>query len=302
MLLFFVNASVFSIQGLGEDLGVFQLPFVANDKLGQVQFVILPEFSILNEAYDFRGIFWTNPFQLKVAVPVYRGFYFSAGNRERFNQTFDIYSENDGLRIHLMGRGGIEEVYGGINKLFSWGAVCARGSYLLGKSAEIWHYHISNYTLADTFTADYEGMIFSAGVRFKIIDIAYEFLGSLTHNNNTEIELPERLSIGLSPSFKKLKFSLLFEHSFWEDYSGPNRFKISVIKNNLSVGYAFNPWYLKGVQENRLDFSLNFPVKNVGFVNIGFASSLRIKDNIREFRFVPVMRFTIRELFARQRR
>ncbi|OPX18311.1 hypothetical protein BXT86_01850 [candidate division WOR-3 bacterium 4484_100] len=307
LLLLLVNASIFSLQGLGEDLGVYELPFVSSSKFGRIQFIISPEFTVLNESRDFRGIFWTNPFQFKIAVPVYEGFFLSAGNRERFNQNFDLYAENSNLRIHLLGSGGIEEIYGGVNKLFPWGGFAVQGSYLFGKNTEVWNYFISDYTIADTFTMTYEGFIFSAGIRLKIVDIAYEFLGSVTQKDDTsssEIDFPERLSIGVSPDFKNIRLSLLFEHSFWEgdEYLSPNRFRCTIFKDNLSISYSFNPWYLSGVQENRLDLNLNIPIKKVGLVTAGLSNWLRCRGSIREFKFVPELKFTIRELFARRRR
>jgi hypothetical protein len=97
--LFLVNASIFSINGLGEDLSVFRTPFVDYLRMAQVKFILQPELTILGENGDYRGVFWTNPFQISLSVPLGKGFFLTFANTERFGQSFDRSGRDPGFLL-----------------------------------------------------------------------------------------------------------------------------------------------------------------------------------------------------------
>lgn len=309
VLIVLLNASIFSINGIGEDLGVFRTPFLELDRRASIEFTLQPEFNVLNEGGDFRSIFWTNPFEFTFTVPLTKRFIFSVGNYERYSQSFDVYLEEDELMIHLIGKGGIGEIYANLNNDFKIGKIAFRGSYLFGNPWEIWDYSIGDYYLTDTFFYKYRGRIFSGGLQINIVSVSYEFLGSIVmekENFDTTITLPERLSIGVNPPLFGGAISLLYEHSFWRtgdnlNYISPNRFKIGFIKKRVAVNYFFNPWYLEDVTEHGVNFSLTTPIKNLGTVTLNICCSLRNKDSLREFKIIPGLKFTLNEIFGLRR-
>ena len=101
ILLVLVNASIFSIDGLGQDMSVFRIPFLDVYERARIEFSLKPEYNILNEDGEFRGKFWTNPFNFSFASPVTKGFVLGLGNLQRFDQTFDVYYDRDDLEIYL---------------------------------------------------------------------------------------------------------------------------------------------------------------------------------------------------------
>jgi len=308
ILLVLVNASIFSIDGLGQDMSVFRTPFLHVYERARIEFSLKPEYNILNEDDEFRGKFWTNPFNFSFASPVTKGFVLGLGNLQRFDQTFDVYYDRDDLDIYLESEGGIEEIYVNLNNHFGIGEIAFRGSYLFGNTSEIWNYYIGDYYSVDTFLHKYSGKIFCGGIRLKFVSVSYEFLGDIEwekQNSDTTIDLPSRLSVGLYPEIFDGKVSLLFEHSFMsndnEDYRSPNRFKISFIKERFAIGYRYNPWYLKDVDEHGLDFSLNVPIQRLGSITLNLGCSLRNKGSLREINISPEIKLTINEIFARRR-
>jgi hypothetical protein len=309
VLIFLLNASVFSLGGIGEDLSIFKLPFLESNQRGAIQFVLRPEFNVLNEGSDYRSVFWTNPFDFDLTVPLGRGFIFSAGNSERYSQAFDVYLEEEDLGLHVFGKGGIGEVYANINHAFSIGQIALRAAYLFGHPWEIWEYSISNYYLTDTFAYTYRGKIFSAGVRMAFVSVAYEGLGSMTMETvtiDTTIDLPDRLSIRVNPQLFGGTLGVMYEHSFWhndnnQEYNSPHRFKISFEKQRIGVQYFYNPWYLEDVTEHGITFSWSVPVRNLGLARFNISCALRSKGDLREFKIIPELQFTLRELFALRR-
>lgn len=309
LLITVINASVFSISGLGEDLSVFRVPFTHIGTRAHVEFTLKPEFNILNKGSDLRSLFWTNPFNFSLAAPVTKGFIIDIGNCERFNQSFDLYFEDGSLNMHLVGEGGIEEVYATLSNNFQIGEIAFRGSYLFGNSSEVWNYYIGNYTLVDSFLYEYQGKVFSGGLRIKFISISYECFGDIImekQETDTTIELPCRLSIGLSPEIFDGKTEFLFEQSFWSevnnDYRSPYRFKVGFAKERYGVSYMFNPWYLKDIVEHRIVLSYNMPIQRLGFITLNLGCALRNKGELREFTILPEIKLTIQEIFARRRK
>jgi len=306
-LLVLLNASIFSLNGIGEDLSIFRTPFLEVDQRTNIEFVLRPEFNILNESGSYRSIFWTNHFNFNLTAPLTKGLTMGIGNFERFDQSYDIYFDENDLKMHLIGKGGIEEFYANLNTNFRIGEIALRGSYLLGNAREIWNYDISNYVLTDTFLYKYHGKILCGGLRLDIISISYEGFGNIIMervNSDTTIDLPERLSIGLSPYFGNSKINLMFERSFWQkgnNYISPNRFKIGFIKDRFALNYRYNPWYLDYVKEHGLDFSLLMPIKNLGSATLSLHCSLRSKGSLREFNIIPEFKFALREIFSRRR-
>jgi len=306
VLIFLLNASLFSLGGIGEDLGVFKTPFLESSQRAAVEFVLRPEFNVLNEGSDFRSIFWTNPFDFNLTVPFGRGFIFSVGNSERYSQAFDVYLEEEDLGLHVLGKGGISEIYANVNNDFKVGQIALRASYLFGHPWEIWEYSISNYYLTDTFSYTYRGKIFGAGLRVAFVSVAYEGLGSVTTETvtiDTTIDLPDRLSIGVNPPLFGGKLGMMYEHSFWhrntgQNYSSPHRFKIGFEKQRIGVQYFYNPWYLEDVTEHGINFSWAIPVRNVGSAKFNISCALRSRGDLREFIIIPELQFTLREIFA----
>ncbi|MGB9721735.1 MAG: hypothetical protein ACPL28_09685 [bacterium] len=304
ILLCLFTASVFSIEGLGQNQAIFKTPYYGNVSIAQIDFSVKPEFSFLNEGSDVRSLFWTNPFSLSMRMPVYKGLVFSLGSVERFNQAFDIYGENEALKLYVMGRGGIEELYVQLNQKISVAEVFFRGSYLYGSSKEIWRYTMGDYSIADTFFYRNKGEIFCAGLKLFMFSCFYEGLGKLCmekSNIDTTYDLPQVLGFGFENNFRNFVFSVLFEHSFGAN-STINRFKGAVKKENFGFSYAYNPWYLEGITEHLLGFSGEIHLGNFALICFNPELGIRLKGTLREFAFSPELKLTLEEVFARRKK
>lgn len=303
-----INASIFSIGGIGEDLGVFRDPFTEQGRLARFGFSISPQYMILHDDGDLRGVFWTNPLQLSLSVPLVHGFGLMVGNRERFNQCFDVYLEDSSLQIHALGEGGIEEVYAGLSKRLGPFQLATTGSFLFGNSWEIWTHRIESYSLVDTFSYRFRGRIFSFGLRHELFSVAYESFGRVRMiyipEETTTVDLPERLSVGLYPKIQEWSFGAVYEHSFWNDttFYSPDRFKISVDRADLGFSYYFNPWYFNDVTEHGLVFEFGIPFRNIGSVNVVMDFALRSRDGLKELMVKPKLTLILSELFALRRK
>ena len=308
LLLLLIGASMFSIDGIGEDLSVFRTPFIEDDRLAHIKFSFYPEFNILYEDGNYRSIFWTNPLNFSISVPMVKGFTFMTGNRERFNQSFDIYYEDTILRVNQYGEGGIEEIYVVLSKNFGIGELVLSGSYLFGNSSEIWTYDMANHTLTDTFTYKYRGNIFGCGIRHSLFSIAYEGLGTVDAtqadaNSDTTFDLPKRLSIAITPKIGSWQTEFKYEHSFWgEDAISPNRFKLGVRRGAYGVAYRFNPWYIEGINEHGLDLDVSVPLGGVGSASLGLYTTYRYKDDLHELQIIPSLHLVLNEIFTRRRK
>jgi len=309
LLAFLINASVFSIGGIGEDLSAFRMPFLKRDNISRISFAINPEYTLLAQSGEFRGVFWTNPLKLSLSVPVTHGFSVMVGNLERYNQCFDVYLQDSVLQVHALGEGGIEELYAGLNKRLGAFDLTLTGSFLFGNAWEIWTYKIGAYSLVDTFSYRHRGRIFSIGLKHNMFSVFYEGLGQvrmihLTGEDTAMIDLPRRLSIGFYPRIGDWPVGIVYERSFWKDsmYNSPNRFKLMVSRNTLGLAYYFNPWYLDDVSEHAIDVDFAVPLRNFGVVNVKMGFALRSKDGLREYKFVPKLTFVLNEIFARRRK
>jgi hypothetical protein len=308
ILAFLMNASVFSINGIGEDLSAFHEHFLDREDIAQLGFTLNPEYTLLNQSGDFRGVFWTNPLKLSLSVPVTRGFAVMLGNLERFNQCFDVYLQDSSLQIHVLGEGGIEEAYAGVSKSLGAFDLVATGSYLFGNAWEIWTHSIGGYNLVDTFSYRHRGRIFSFGLKHDLFSVAYEGFGSVTTiklgQDTLVIDLPERLSIGFYPRIAQWPLGIVYEHSFWSDetYSSPNRFKIQANRKAIAIAYYFNPWYFRDITEHGIDLDLALPLHNVGSVQVRMTLALRQRGDLREFALRPSLTFVLNELFTRRRK
>ena len=313
---YLLTASMFSLEGIGEDNSIFKDPFLGLKNKAHIEVKLCPEISILNSGGDFRGLFWTNPFHLKFAVPVTRGFILGIGNQTRFAQTFDLYYSEENLDIHLDGRGGIEEIYINLNNDFGLGEIALRGSYLLGNASEIWEYDIGNFYLIDSFNYKYEGKIFCVGFKLRaksLFDISafYEGYGDIdmeTADSDSSIDLPDRVSLSLQPKAKFFNgfFTLTIEHSMWPEteqsdiYRSPYRFKLGFSKERFSFDYFFNPWYLKDVTEHGINISLAIPIRRLGALTFDIGCSMKNKETLREFSISPELKLVLSELFVKR--
>jgi hypothetical protein len=317
IFLVLTGASIFSLGGLGEDQSVFRDDFVGRLNSAQISFALRPEFEILNEGTDTRGLFWTNPFIFNLKIPVAGATIVSIGNHERFNQAFDMYLENGQLDVHLTSQGGIEEAYGQLNSRIGTigesgmpaAEIYFRGSYLFGGTRELWTYTIGDYSLIDTFLYKYLGCVFASGVSVSILSCAFEGLGFLDMDANSSDttlskDLPERLSVGLYPSINEYQIDLVYEHAFWSgpDFRQVNRFLAGIEKNSLGIAYAYNPWYIRGVTEHKLALNGRYNFKGLGFGELKLSAALRNKNSTREFLIVPELKFVIEEIFARRKK
>jgi len=306
VLLIIINASVFSIGGIGEDQGIFNTGFQRASGRAQIEFTLCPEFNILNEGSDFRNIFWTNPFVFNLRIPATKDISFSLGNKERYNQAFDVYLEQDPLVMHLKGEGGVEEIYCQVNGYAgNYAEALFRGGLLFGSAREVWTYTMNEYSNSDTFLYTYRGQIFSGGIRVLLFSLFFEGLGDLTMTKDSSdslVNLPERLSIGLEPIIGGYQFQVLLEHSFWSDSLSPSRFKVGVGKANYGFSYFYNPWYLNGIKEHGIILTGTLPISNIGFCTLDLKSSLRSRGSLKEFRIVPEIKFSVEEVFGRRRK
>lgn len=308
LLLLLIGASMFSFDGIGEDLSVFRTPFVASDELTRIKFSFYPEFNVLYSDGDYRGMFWSNPLNFSISVPITRGFTLMVGNCERFNQAFDIYSEDSLLQVHFFGEGGIEDIYLLLSKNFGIGELAVSGSYLFGNSWEIWTYNMANHSLVDTFTYKYEGRVFSAGFRHKLFSVAYEGFGTVDAtqtdvDDDTTFDLPERLSLGITPQIGPWHAEFMYEHSFGsEDAVSPNRFMVGVRRGVYGFAYRFNPWYIDGVHEHGLNIDASLRLRGVGSASLGLYLRYRNREDLREFQIVPSVHLVLYEIFTRRRK
>lgn len=308
IVLLLTSASLFSIEGLGQDVAVFHGPFTHVDKYTRIEFVLRPEWTVLKEGSEIRSIFWSNPFRFLLAAPVYKGFAVAAGNQERFNQSFDVFLENDDLTLHVLSRGGVEEVFATVGYTHGLGEIAIRGSYLFGNTCESWDYIIENYNLVDTFLYKYTGAIFSAGIHFTYVSIYYETFGSLDMTKplmDTTFDLPNRLGLGVHGPVLGGQLSGIYEYSWWNDmydFTRVHRFKILYTSDRYSIGYRYNPWYLERVTEHGLDLSYAIPLRYLGTIRLRAECSLRQTESVQEFIIAPQIELTIKELFVRRRR
>ncbi len=305
ILLSIFTASVFSIEGIGQDQSIFRSPFFKQVTIANIEFSLRPEFNILNKGSDLRGIFWTNPFGLDMKIPVYKGLVICFGSRERYSQSFDIYSIIDGLDMYVQGRGGIEEIYFQLNHRINFAEIFFSGSYLYGSSKEIWNYTIGSYSISDTFVYRNTGRIFSTGLQLFMLSCYYEGFGRLymeKSQNDTTYNLPQVFGFGIEHNLKDWYGALLFEHLFGAGINTVNRFKIIGKKNNIGFSYAYNPWYLSGIKEHSVGLIYNLGLKNFAKIAIRPYISLRIKGELREFVFIPELRLVLEEVFARRKK
>ncbi|MEO0184735.1 MAG: hypothetical protein ABIL20_02930, partial [candidate division WOR-3 bacterium] len=296
ILLSVFTASVFSIEGLGQNQAIFKTPFYSSVNIAQIEFFLRPEFNFLNEGSDFRGLFWTNPFSLNMKVPLYKGLVFSLASVERFNQAFDIYSEKEALKMYVNGRGGVEELYMQLNQKISIAEFFFRGSYLYGSSSEIWKFTMGDYSIADTFFYRNKGRIFSAGLELFVFSCFYEGLGKLDMekpSNDTIYDLPQVLGLGFKNSFHNLKFCLLFEHSFGKGFASTDRFKLAIERGAYGLSYSYHPWYLGGIKEHLLGISVKLSLGNFAMISLNFDSGVRLKGSLGEFVFTPELKLTL---------
>jgi hypothetical protein len=301
---FLICASAFSVSGIGEDMSVFSMPFHDISTETRIQFTFLPEFSVMRENGDFRSTFWTYRFKFYMGGPVLPWLVLDAGNTERFDQSFDIYYDQDELELHVEAQGAVEEVYAGAGLRLSDLQLAFRGSYLFGTAQELWNYSVGNYIIVDTFTYKYRGKIFTVGARYRFVSCAYEFLGDYTaeEDADTLITLPSRLSVGLRSTLFGGDFGVIAEHSFWQDaYRSPTRFKLTFLKKNLGFAYSYNPWYIDGVSEHGFDVSYGLPVHRLGMIKFEVCSALRTRDSLQEFKISPRLTFMFDELFTSRR-
>ncbi len=304
LLLSIISASVFSIEGLGEERVTFREAFFGELKTARIEFVVSPEVNIISEEKRLRGLFWTNPFSLSLKVPIYKGLSVSFGNLEHFNQVFDIYSERGLVNIYAHSRGSIEEVYLQVNQWFNLAEVFFRGSLLFGGSFEVWDYTIGDYTIADTFNYKYKGQIFGTGLKVSFFSLYYEGLGSIDMErttSDTNYKLSQVIGLGVGKRINSLNYELLIEHSVW-DTSSINRIKAVFEKDIYSFAYAYNPWYLKGIKEDCLGLGVRLPFKNLGRFSFHFHCALRKKNNLQEFVIIPQLKLTLEEIFSRRRK
>ncbi|MEO0215945.1 MAG: hypothetical protein ABIL14_02900 [candidate division WOR-3 bacterium] len=304
LLLSLISASVFAIEGFGEERAIFQQTFLGDLKTARIEFTLNPEFNLISEEKKFRCLFWTNPFYLSLKVPVYKGLSLSLGNLERFNQVYDIYSERELLKIYTKSRGGIEEVYLQVNQWLNFTEIFFRGSFLFGSSFEVWNYTIGDYTIADTFSYKYKGQIYSAGLKVLFLTVYYEGLGSIDmerSSGDTTYKLAQVIGFGLEKDVNTWDYSLSLEHSVWIDRN-INRIRLMVEKDIYSFSYNYNPWYLKEIKEHRIGLGMGIPFKNLGKISFDFNGAIRTKGNLWEFVISPQLRLTLEEIFSRRKK
>lgn len=308
LLTFLINASIFSIGGIGEDLSVFEPRFVERSRFARLGFTINPEYMLLNESGAFRGVFWTNPIKMSLSVPLPMGFGVMVGNRERFNQCFDVYLEDSTLQIHAVGEGGIEEIFAGLSKQLGPLDLVTTGSFLFGSAWEIWSHSIGAYSLVDTFSYRYRGRIFTFGLKHDLFSVAFESFGEVRKiyvpEDTAMIDLPERLMVGVHPRIDEWSFGLLYERSFWssDEFNSPNRIKVSLDRGSIGFSYYFNPWYLNDVAEHGLSAALSLPLRNVGSIDVEMDIAMRVRDELRELSISPKLTLVLNELFALRRK
>lgn len=308
MVLVLTGASLFSIDGLGQDMSAFQTPYMYIGKYARIEFSVRPEWTVLRQENDIRSVFWSNPFHLSIIAPVYRGFAIAAGNRERLNQNFDVFLENDDLHLHVIGRGGVEEVFGSVGYKILLGEFVVQGSYLFGNTYETWDYRIEDYNLVDTFLYTYAGTVFSAGFLTRYLSCYYEtfgFLDMTAPSRDTTFKLPERLGLGVHTRLLGGRVSGGYEYSRWQkDYGfrASHRFTIAYDRDRFGVGYRFNPWYLERVSEHGMDLSYKVPLPYLGMMRLHFDCALRQTGAVQEFMIAPQIELSIQELFAPRRK
>lgn len=305
LLLLLTGASVFSVGGMGEDMAAFRMPFYGPLDKARLEFTLSPEFDIMTEAGDIRNRFWTNPFLLNFRIPLNKTLALTLGNAERFNQSSDVYLDRDPLTMHLRADGGVDEVECRINANLPIAEFFGGGSYIFGASREVWEYDVGDYSAVDTFQYQYRGRIFSAGLRWRSFGVAYEGLGRVTMvkaDADSAFDLPQRLSIRLTPAFGTYKLLLEFEHSLWTDNMSPYRVRLGLSRAANRLAYTYNPWYYNGIQEHGFDAGRVFSIRNIGFIDFDLNVAYRSHGTVKEFKVVPEIKLTLEEIFSRMKR
>lgn len=304
LLLCLLGASVFNVNGLGEDRSVFYVPFSGRLEKAQIEFAIRPEYTLISSGGDSRGLFWFNPFRISLRLPVTKTLVVSLGNEERFNQAADVYLQRDQLDLRYRSQGGTEELRAHGHLLLPIAELCAGGSFLFGGSREIWDYDISNYTDTDTFQYRWSGWAFRAGLSVGLVFAAYEGLGRLTMTSGSEADssgdLPGRLTAGIRPVFGSYAVTLVYEHAWWPDDDPVSRLRAGVSRGRFHCLYSYNPWYIDGITEHGLQCGYCYPVKNLGSVGLILNAGYRTRGDLAELDLRPEFRITFEELFSRR--
>ncbi len=300
------RASVFSLDGLGEDRSVFEQPLIDIENTARISLLLRPEFSLLNEGMEFRSIFWTNPFNFRLSVPVSPDLKISIGNQERFNQDFDLYYREGDLTMHTRGAGSIDEVNGTVQ--VSSGSLCGslRAGYLWGNAREIWNYYVGGYSLVDTFNYKYQGYVFSGCFQYEFLSLAGEGLGRIQmakSSVDTTFDLPRRLTLRAAPRFLDGNAIVILEKTIWDaPFLSPLRFRIGFGKESYQFTYSYNPWYLEGISEHGVDLRQRIAVSKSGVIDLQFGIALRNRGELREFCVTPQIRLEVNEFFTRRKR
>lgn len=303
-----IHASAFSLTGLGEDCSVFDQPLVEIKRTAELSLLLRPEFSLLNEELKIRSLFWTNPFDFRLTIPIGRNFQFSAGNQERFNQDYDLYYEEDALTMHLKGIGNIEEINATMQVARGPGRAAFRAGYLFGNALEVWDYFIGDFSLVDSFNYQYHGYTFSGALQYGPASVGFEGFGKVDvtkPSSDTTFNLPMKISFKAVPKLVNFNTMLMVEASLWDDkdtYRSPLRFRVGLGKGPYSISYSYNPWYIKNVNEHGLNAHWRLPVSRAGVIDFGLKLAMRSKGEFREFCISPQFRLEVNEFFARRRK
>jgi hypothetical protein len=219
-----------------------------------------------------------------------------------------VYLENESLNLHVVSKGGVEEVFGTIGYHNTVGEVVVQGSYLFGNALETWDYTVQNYNLIDSLDYAYNGYIVCAGIYTNYISCYYETFGSLDMSKptvDTTIDLPDRIGVGVHVPLIGGRVSAGYEYAWWDEqysYKNVHRFELTYDRKTYSIGYTYNPWYLERVQEHGLDLSYKVPLPNLGMMRVHLVCAFRETDNVQEFMIAPQIELSIRELFRPRRK
>ncbi len=316
-------ASIFATRDLGEDLSAFRYNFYPPEPRSSMVFSISPYYNIAYKDQTARGTFWTNPFffNLNLVLPFQSMFRFSL--IPYFDQNFDIYTKiytigEYQFQRHTLSLGSINEASLTLVKI--WGKKVLTGASfipLFGSSQEFWEFHLLNsgYTVTDTVIYQYTGIKYGGSLGYSgdhLMINSYAEIGPDLNLKYTTTQRTERDKIGQPHRYglitvfplKTNRGIMQVERSIWseEDQNSPIRFKIGFITQKNSIYYAFNPWYIKGVNEHNLTFTRIFPIPKFGALITSMLFSVKSRNELYEFSLNPTLHLKFDEIFGLRRK
>jgi hypothetical protein len=281
------------IVGLGSPSALSYLNPGINVSLPQTRFngSILGAGAIGSQAGSDRIVGGIRPGGLHTAVPLPLGARLLLGLDQRFGQDFDIWTDSlptSGHRYHVVGRGGIYALNGGLAwSIFETASIGVQYSRLLGASREDWQLELAegSYSSTDTVQINYSGnslrlglsvqrRAFAFGALYRpSIDLtaeSYRRVHGLIEDSvvTYQLHVPHEFAAGGSyQPVEGMSIVAGFEYRPWSGITvdGAERGFLDAYRLSagleyyvtprypVRLGYSFSPWYYEAVVPGPFD-------------------------------------------------